>query len=66
MKSKPFTLNFQEFEKWKSEERILYASDGEKGTKLYCYLNGNIEVWKGNKIIWQGIQPLCLVQNGLN
>ncbi len=55
-------LMLEDFVKWYNEKEVQYAVNTKTGAKMIVHLNGNIQVFKNEKLVWQGIQPFSAIE----
>lgn len=49
-------LEIDDFQKWRMEAEMLYASDGE-GKKMMVSIFGAIRIYKDGQLVHEGIHP---------
>lgn len=59
---KPLELDAKDLINYIGEQKVLYASCGYTGKKMYLTFAGGIEVWKDDKFIRGFIQPFPAVE----
>lgn len=62
MKTKSHTIELADFQHWLEEESMTFASSTRERKRLVVTLRGNIQIFVGNVIVWQGQQPYSAVE----
>jgi hypothetical protein len=62
MKNKHHTITVGEVMAARSEASVLLAASSRENKRLIGKLNGNLELWVGDKLVWQGIQSYSAME----
>ncbi len=62
MKTKHHEIDLNDFQEWLTEAELVYASSTRERKRLVCTPSGNLKIYIGSSVVWQGMQHYAAVE----